>query len=385
MAKKVHETPAGKLNPAEIRKKLNKKAGRVVAFNLNEENPTTVDEWVETGSRWLDSIICRGKKAGIPAGKFIEIAGLESVGKSYMAAVIAANAQKKDWTVVYFDSESALDDKFLKNAGCNVDELIYVQATSVENVLETTEDLLEGGENKYLFIWDSVAMTPTVSDKEGNFDPLSSISAKARVLGKGLPKLVNGIANSGSIFLCLNQLKTNITSNIAEKLTTPYFTPGGKALAYVYSLRIWLTGRKAKASFILDQNGFRIGSEVKCKIEKSRFGSQGRTCGFSIIWGDDDVHIMDEESWIEAFRTSEHVKPGSRWTLTMADGSEFKFFQKDWMKHMEDPKFKERVIELMDQEVIHKFATKEGKASNFYDLDEDPVQVSEGVAIEEDE
>ena len=40
---------------------------------------------------------------------------------------------------------------------------------------------------------------------------------------------------------------------------------------YSYSLRIWLTGRKAKSAFINDDKGFRIGSEVKAKIEKSRF------------------------------------------------------------------------------------------------------------------
>jgi len=110
-----------------------------------------------------------------------------------------------------------------------------------------------------------------------------------------------------------------------------------------------------------------MGSEVKCKIEKSRFGSQGRTCGFSIIWGDDDVHIMDEESWIEAIKTSEHVTTGTSWTMVMQDGSIRKFKSKDWMENMQDPVFKARVIELMDEEVITKFSTKSGKASNFYD------------------
>ena len=58
---------------------------------------------------------------------------------------------------------------------------------------------------------------------------------------------------------------------------------------YVYSLRIWLTGRKAKSAFIEDESGFRIGSEVKVKLEKSRFGTQGRNCAFKILWGTDEV------------------------------------------------------------------------------------------------
>ena len=80
-------------------------------------------------------------------------------------------------------------------------------------------------------------------------------------------------------------------------MTTPYVTPGGKALSYAYSLRVWLTGRKAKASFVLDEHGYRIGSEVKCTLKKSRFGTQGRQCTFKILWGG-DAYIQDEEGWL---------------------------------------------------------------------------------------
>ena len=77
-----------------------------VAHNLNKENPTEVTEMdFLLVSRWLDSIICRGRLAGIPVGKVTEIAGLEATGKSYMAAQVAANAQKMGIDVVYFDSE----------------------------------------------------------------------------------------------------------------------------------------------------------------------------------------------------------------------------------------------------------------------------------------
>ena len=104
----VKKAKAGKLNMAEMRKLLNKKAGIQVAHDLSSDNPTEVKEWIPTGSRWLDSIICKGQVAGIPVGKVTEIAGLESTGKSYMAAQIAANAQKQGKLVVYFDSESAI-------------------------------------------------------------------------------------------------------------------------------------------------------------------------------------------------------------------------------------------------------------------------------------
>jgi len=361
------KTKTGKLSIADMRSLINKKAGITVAHNLNEDNPTTVKDWIPTGSRWLDSIICRGKLAGIPVGKIVEIAGLESTGKSFLAAQIAANAQGMGVDVVYFDSESAIDPGFLEKAGCKVENLLYVQATSVEFVLETIEELLGSNENRMLFIWDSLALTPAVSDIEGDFNPLSSMAVKARILAKGMSKLTVPIANSQSTFLVLNQLKTNITRSPSEAMTTPYMTPGGKAMIYAYSLRVWLTGRKAKASYILDDKGFRVGSEVKVKLEKSRFGTQGRQCNFKILWGD-DVGVQDEESWFEAVKSSKHLSSAGAWyALEYADGTVEKFQPSKWKEKIKVSKFRERILEIMDEEVIMKFDERVGDAASFYE------------------
>ena len=364
------KSQAGKISIDGLRSLINKTSGLEVAHNLNKANPTEVKEWIPTGSRWLDSIICRGQLAGIPVGKFTEIAGLESTGKSFMAAQIAGNAQKMGIDVVYFDSESAIDPDFLANAGCDVENLLYIQAQSVEFVLETIEELLGGNENRMLFIWDSLAMTPAITDIEGDFNPLSSMAVKPRILSKGFAKLVVPIANSQSTLLILNQLKTNITSNIAEARLEPYFTPGGKAAIYAYSLRIWLSARRGKASFIYDDKGFRVGTEVKAKIKKSRFGSDARECTFKIMWAGEDVKIQDEESWLEAIKGSKHITNAGAWfTLAHEDGSGEKFQTATWMKKLENDKFRNRILQIMEEEVILKFEKKEVDASEFYDID----------------
>jgi|TARA_R110002020_G_scaffold65243_2_gene172356 recombination protein RecA len=359
----------GRLSIGEMRNLINKKAGTEVAFDLTKDNPTQVKDWVPTGSRWLDSIICRGNLAGIPVGKIVEIAGLEGSGKSYMAAQIAGNAQKMGIDVVYFDSESAIDPEFLASAGCDINNILYLQPTSVEYVLETIEELLGSNDNKMLFIWDSLALTPAISDVEGDFNPQSSMAVKARILAKGMSKLTVPIAASGSTFLVLNQLKTNITNNVAEAMTTPYVTPGGKAMHYAYSLRIWLTKRKAKAGFIQDDNGYRIGCEVKVTLKKSRFGSEGRQCTFKILWGN-KVGIQDEESWFEAIKVSDNLKQSGAWyNLVYEDGTSEKFQAARWKEKLQEEKFKNRVLQIMDEEIIMRFDKKEGKAEDFYDID----------------
>ena len=142
---------------------------------------------------------------------------------------------------------------------------------------------------------------------------------------------------------------------------------------YAYSLRIWLTGRKAKASFVQDENGFRIGSEVKAKLEKSRFGTAGRHCNFKILWGDESIGVQDEESWFDAIQVSDRLLQSGAWfTLVQNDGTEVKFQRKNWINKLNDEKFRQSVLTVMDEDVIMKFKNREGKADDFYDTD-DPI------------
>ena len=356
-------TKAGKIDINAMKKFVNKKVGIDIAHDLNQDNPTAVKEWIPTGSRWLDSITCRGEMAGIPVGKITELAGLSSSGKSYMACQIAAQAQKKGHCVVYFDAESAIDPGFLENSGIDInDDFLYIQAVSVEKVLETIEDLMmQYSETKFLFIWDSIAATSAEADLEGDFNPQSSMAVKPRIFAKAFPKLTIPLANQQCTLLLINQLKTNIAAKGWEALVTPHTAPGGKAIGYFSSLRIWLTKRKSKAAFVVDPIGLRIGSEVAVKIEKSRFGSEGRTCGFKILWGK-NVGIQDEESWLEALRASgsERFKPGAWNKIFDAKGKEFKFQKSQWITKLQEPEFRAVVLDIMDEEIIRKFES-EGK------------------------
>jgi recombination protein RecA len=363
----------GKLSIDDFRQLLNKKSGTEVAKLASEAN-SEVTEWIPTGSTWLDSIICQGKLGGIPVGRISEIAGLESTGKSYMAAQIAANAQKQGIKVFYFDSEKALTPAFLANSGINIEEMLVLKPESVEFVLETIESILAMDDSKKLFIWDSLAFTPSNRDLEGDYNPQSSMAVKPRILSLGMSKLVSQFESHQATLLILNQLKTNITSSVAEAMTTPYFTPGGKALNYSYSLRIWLTGRKAKASFVEDDKGFRVGSEVKAKIEKSRFGTQGRVCTFKIIWGDDTrIGVQDEESILEALKEKGlAIRSGAWYTIKYSDGSEDRFQAAKWIEELKNSEEKkEKVMKLFYEETIEKFEKKEGDAAAHYSLSEE--------------
>ena len=231
--------------------------------------------------------------------------------------------------MVYFDAESAIDPDFLTKCGIDtgVTDFMYVQAVSVEKRLETIEDLMSRyPETQFFFVWDSIAATSSEKELESDFNPQSTMAVKPRIFAKAFPKLTIPLANQQCTLLLINQLKTNITSNVAEAMTTPFIAPGGKAIEYFSSMRIWLTKRKAKASYVQDDSGLRIGSEVKVKIEKSRFGSEGRTCGLRFFGVKMLVFKMKNLGWKRCdYLVLIGSKPGAWNKLIARDGKEFKF------------------------------------------------------------
>ena len=379
MPKKKDAVPVGRIDYKSL---INKKSGGANAYNLKDKNPTEVKEWIPTGSRWLDASICLGQMAGIPVGKISKIAGLSSTGKSLLALIIAANAQKMGIKVFYFDSEAAMDPSFAEAIGVDLDEMVYIQAESTEMVLETVEMLTAADDVKKLFIWDSIANTPCKAEIESDFNPGSHVGLKPRILSQGFKKLTDPLANSDNTFLLLNQLKTLIPKNHFEamaNMSDPWFEPGGLAPGYQASLSIRLVTRKSKSGQVFDENGFLIGCEVKAMINKSRFGSVGRQCTFNIIFRDDPVGIRDEESWFHAILASDRIQSPSKGWYQIDGGKKFR--ESEWNKMMEDPEFRNTVRDIVDEEHITKFANRSSKATATYDIDADlPDDGGEGGA-----
>lgn len=360
--------------------KMNKKAGSSVAFNLEKEDSySSVKNWIPTGSRLLDSIVAIGcyshSPLGIPVGRVTEIAGLEGAGKSYLALQIAANAQKMGIIPIYFDCEYTTEKKFIERAGCDLKHFVIVNPETVESVFSYIEDCLaeSNEERKFLFIWDSLAVTPCEEDLKSTFDPQSSIAMKARVLSKGVRKITASLSKCESTFLILNQLRMNLGQNPYAMKVDPYTVPGGKSLPYLYSLRIWLTLKKGANSFIYskedldnedgdnedskskkNENKRKIGSRIKAFIKKDKFGTEGRSCEFLIVWGGDEgAYILDEESWLDALKEADKIRQAGGWTFLKVDGEdEVKFQKSQWKEKLQDEEFKTKVLKVLDEAMI---------------------------------
>lgn len=345
---------SGQIDIDDLKEGINKREGDELAYNLNDKDPTEVDFWMSTGCWMLDSITVDGGVGGIPSGKIVELAGEESTGKSFLASHVAGNAINSDDAdlVVYFDSEEAQSSEFLEKAGVNLDNLLYVRAKSVEFIFETIEYILDRQEN-VLFIWDSLALTPHRELKESDWGQRQDISATPRLLAKAFKRVTSPLGQNSSTLLVTNQVRENINTNPYSS-EDPLYTPGGRTLRHVYSLRIWLSRRDTRSSYVTNEDDERIGAEVEARIKKSRFGSEEKTCNFDIIWRG-NVGIREKQYWLDVLKEEcdefDYSKNGY-WTLEVGEYEESGRGEDAFVGSLEkDKEFESQVKNLLNSAV----------------------------------
>ena len=107
----------------EALKNIEKQYGKGAVMVLGNEPVAQLDV-IPTGSLILDGALGVG---GYPKGRIIEIYGPESSGKTTFALHAIAEAQKLGGYAAFIDAEHALDPKYAKNLGVNIEELVLSQ------------------------------------------------------------------------------------------------------------------------------------------------------------------------------------------------------------------------------------------------------------------
>ncbi|MBP5280697.1 MAG: DNA recombination/repair protein RecA, partial [Erysipelotrichaceae bacterium] len=136
----------------EALKTIEKQYGKGSIMKLGEHAFVDVDT-ISTGSLAIDYALGVG---GLPRGRIIEIYGPESSGKTTLALQCIAECQKDGGKAAFIDAEHAIDPRYAKALGVDVDELILSQPDSGEQALEIAEVLIKSGAIDLIVI-DSVA------------------------------------------------------------------------------------------------------------------------------------------------------------------------------------------------------------------------------------
>src|SRR5205809_340645 len=148
---------------------------KVSIMRLGKNTKAMDVETDSTGSLGLDIALGVG---GLPRGRVVEIYGPESSGKTTLALLCLAEAQKKGGICAFIDAEHALDRIYARKLGVNVDDLLISQPDAGEQALETADSLVRLGAVDIL-VSDPVAALVPRAQLEGEIgDSLPGLQAR---------------------------------------------------------------------------------------------------------------------------------------------------------------------------------------------------------------
>ena len=126
--------------------------------------------------------------------------GTPSVGKTTMCFRIIAEAQKLGYRPVIVDSESSYNDEYAAKCGIDINDVVIIQSTVVEDIMKNLIGYLTDDKEKHIFLFDSLSniIKEEFYDKpEGG----KAMGLQSRSQGYLLQKLVNYLHKERNIML----------------------------------------------------------------------------------------------------------------------------------------------------------------------------------------
>lgn len=251
---------------------------------ISESATSNIKDWISTGNYLLNASISGSLFGGVPAGRISVLSGVSGSAKSYLSCSICREAQYKDYSVLYLDSEGAIDKNFVSRLGCNPDKMIIKQVNTITETSNLIANLCKkeleleeeyGQHHKFIIVLDSLGNltsekerndTIATADSKRDFTKTQEIKSLFRVNTTPLAKL-------GFPFIVVSHVYQTMDLFGGTELS------GGSGIKYNASVTLELSpcklddkaANEAKDKAVGKDTIIKTGILVKARPKKSRF------------------------------------------------------------------------------------------------------------------
>lgn len=216
---------------------------------------------IPSGLETFDELI----GGGIPRGRFIQLYGPESTGKTLLCQYIARAIQQTDYPeVVYFDLEKTFDEHWWRKTGVDVDKMIVTTPENGELAVDVMTTLLNDDTFKCgLFIIDSIAGLVPQAEMDQNKSATDSRQpgAQAQLITRMYQKTISIMGEC--TILMTNQMRESIGQPYASEMDA---LPGGRANRHYCHITL----RTRRESWLNDPNGNHTGFSMEIISRKNK-------------------------------------------------------------------------------------------------------------------
>jgi RecA/RadA recombinase len=234
--------------------------------SMDDNCISTPSDWIDTGSKALNAILSGSLYKGIPVGRITGFSGPSGAGKTLIINKVLANAQKKGYVAVIWDSEVAVDKDSARNVGLDLKKTKYYPVETIEdcrNQISTFLDAVIAAKDpslKFIISIDSLgnlASSKEIEDARKGKDA-ADVGQRAKATKSMMRAITYKAAKAGVPILFSNHIYEGMEmfpSLIKNQA-------GGKGPVYLASILVQLSTRQEKTSENPNESSIAIANNV---------------------------------------------------------------------------------------------------------------------------